>query len=71
MASNSSIPALRAIWRVRYRKTTDDIIVRAIKEKRYRDHLMGLEFKKAEVIPYGLWLAPDIQIAAPQPDDDG
>lgn len=60
-------------WRVRYRKTIDDTVTRAINEneKRYRDHLMGLEFKKAEVIPYGLWLAPDIQIAAPQPDDDG
>lgn len=60
-------------WRIRYRKTIDGTIAQAINEneKRYRDHLMGLEFKKAEVIPYGLWLAPDIQIAAPQPEDDG
>lgn len=54
-------------WRIRYRKTIDDTIAEAIaeNEKRYADRLMGLEFKKDEVIPYGLWLAPDIRIPAP------
>lgn len=55
-------------WRIRYRLTIDDTITKAISEneKARADKLFGLEFKKDEVIPYGLWLAPDIQIPAPR-----
>jgi hypothetical protein len=55
-------------WRVRYRMTTEDTIAKAIEdnEKERAERLMGLGFKKEEVIPYGLWLADDIQIPAPR-----
>lgn len=55
-------------WRIRYRLTIDDTIAKAIKEneKARADKLFGMDFKKDEVIPYGLWLAPDIQIPAPR-----
>jgi hypothetical protein len=53
-------------WRVRYRLTNEDAIATAMteNEKPLAETLMGMPFKKAEVIPYGLWLAPDIQIPA-------
>jgi hypothetical protein len=53
-------------WRIRYRRIVDDTVVKAIKanETPLADTLFGLPFKKDEVIPYGLWLAPDIQIPA-------
>jgi len=50
--------------RVRYRETNDQAIAKAIdeNEKPFGNALMGLDFKKVEVIPYGLWLSPDIHI---------
>jgi hypothetical protein len=58
-------------WRVRYRMTIEDTIAKSIEdnEKERAERLMGLGFKKEEVIPYGLWLADGIQISAPRTEE--